>query len=55
MAGGAAGSSSPTALLLTAAEIRAMETVPELVFLSCCHLGKIDSVAAADTADGDGA
>ncbi|MBN8452911.1 CHAT domain-containing protein [Accumulibacter sp.] len=37
-------------LLLTAAEIRAMETVPELVFLSCCHLGKIDSVAAADTA-----
>ncbi|EXI72496.1 MAG: CHAT domain protein [Candidatus Accumulibacter sp. SK-11] len=37
-------------LLLTAAEIRAMETVPELVFLSCCHLGKIDTVAVADTA-----
>ncbi|WP_300449726.1 CHAT domain-containing protein [Accumulibacter sp.] len=30
-------------LLLTAAEIRAMETVPELVFLSCCHLGKVDA------------
>lgn len=30
-------------LLITAAEIAAMETVPELVFLSCCHLGKVDS------------
>ncbi len=29
-------------LLITAAEIDAMETVPELVFLNCCHLGKID-------------
>jgi CHAT domain-containing protein len=29
--------------LITAAEIAAMETVPDLVFLSCCHLGKIDS------------
>lgn len=28
-------------LLLTAAEIDRMETVPDLVFLSCCHLGKI--------------
>ena len=37
-------------LLLTAAEIRAMETIPELVFLSCCHLGKIDTAAAAETA-----
>lgn len=26
-------------LLLTAAEIRQMEVVPELVFLNCCHLG----------------
>ncbi|MGS0758650.1 CHAT domain-containing protein, partial [Roseateles sp. GG27B] len=25
-------------LLITAAEIAAMETVPELVFLNCCHL-----------------
>ncbi|MBM4259759.1 MAG: CHAT domain-containing protein [Deltaproteobacteria bacterium] len=29
-------------LLITAAEIRAMELVPELVFLSCCHLGQVD-------------
>ena len=29
-------------LLITAAEIEAMEIVPELVFLNCCHLGKID-------------
>ena len=26
-------------LLITAAEIGAMEVVPELVFLNCCHLG----------------
>ncbi|WP_300340357.1 CHAT domain-containing protein [Accumulibacter sp.] len=32
-------------LLITAAEIEAMETVPELVFLSCCHLGKVDGAA----------
>jgi tetratricopeptide (TPR) repeat protein len=30
-------------LLITAAEIDAMETVPELVFLNCCHLGKVDA------------
>ena len=29
-------------LLITAAEVEAMETVPELVFLNCCHLGKVD-------------
>ncbi|MGJ7507368.1 DUF7379 domain-containing protein [Variovorax sp. GT1P44] len=29
-------------LLITAAEIEAMESVPELVFLNCCHLGQID-------------
>lgn len=29
-------------LLITAAEIAAMETVPELVFLNCCHLGQVD-------------
>ena len=29
-------------LLITAAEIVAMETVPEVVFLNCCHLGKVD-------------
>jgi triacylglycerol esterase/lipase EstA (alpha/beta hydrolase family) len=28
-------------LLITAAEIAAMETVPELVFLNCCHLGQM--------------
>ncbi|MFT3719862.1 CHAT domain-containing protein [Pseudorhodoferax sp.] len=28
-------------LLVTAAEIEAMEAVPEMVFLNCCHLGKI--------------
>jgi len=27
--------------LITAAEIEAMESVPELVFLNCCHLGRI--------------
>jgi len=31
-------------LLITAAEIDAMETVPELVFLNCCHLAKMDDV-----------
>ncbi|MCV2368671.1 CHAT domain-containing protein [Roseateles oligotrophus] len=30
-------------LLITAAEIMAMEVVPELVFLNCCHLGQVDS------------
>ena len=30
-------------LLVTAAEIDAMETVPELVFLNCCHLGQVDA------------
>jgi CHAT domain-containing protein len=29
-------------LLVTAAEIEAMEAVPELVFLNCCHLGTVD-------------
>ena len=29
-------------LLLSAAEIGLMETVPELVFLNCCHLAKMD-------------
>ena len=30
-------------LLITAAEIGAMEVVPELVFFNCCHLGQIDA------------
>lgn len=30
-------------LLITAAEIKAMEMVPELVFLNCCHLGQIQA------------
>jgi tetratricopeptide (TPR) repeat protein len=29
-------------LLITAAEIASMEVVPDLVFLNCCHLGKVD-------------
>ncbi|WP_418317015.1 CHAT domain-containing protein [Piscinibacter sakaiensis] len=29
-------------LLITAAEVGAMELVPDLVFLNCCHLGQID-------------
>ncbi len=29
-------------LLISAAEIDAMEIVPDLVFLNCCHLGRID-------------
>ncbi len=32
-------------LLITAAEIEAMESVPELVFLNCCHLGTVDTPA----------
>ncbi|MBX3606653.1 MAG: CHAT domain-containing protein [Piscinibacter sp.] len=35
-------------VLLTAAEVDAMEVVPELVFLNCCHLGKVDSVHVRD-------
>ena len=34
-------------LLITAAEIEAMETVPELVYLSCCHLGQVDDASPA--------
>jgi hypothetical protein len=34
-------------MLITAAEIAAMETVPELVVLSCCHLGQIDAPRTA--------
>lgn len=30
--------------LITAIEIAAMHDVPELVFLNCCHLGRIDTV-----------
>ncbi len=36
-------------LLLTAAEIGQMETVPELVFLNCCHLGAMS--ASPETAN----
>ncbi|MFT4101249.1 MAG: CHAT domain-containing protein [Burkholderiaceae bacterium] len=31
-------------MLITAAEIEAMEMVPELVFLGCCHLARMDDV-----------
>lgn len=34
-------------LLLTAAEIEAMEVVPDLVFLNCCHLGTVKREAVA--------
>ncbi|PID47300.1 MAG: hypothetical protein CSB47_00735 [Proteobacteria bacterium] len=30
-------------VMLTAAEIAQMEVVPDLVFLNCCHLAKVDS------------
>jgi hypothetical protein len=42
-------------LLITAAEIKAMETVPELVFLSCCHLGKVDTRPAGAVGGAHGA
>jgi hypothetical protein len=29
-------------VLVTAAEVSAMESVPDLVFLNCCHLGTVD-------------
>lgn len=32
-------------VLITAAEVRAMEQVPELVFLNCCHLGQVSEPA----------
>lgn len=41
-------------LLITAAEIAAMESVPELVFLNCCHLGQVDPGAAAGPTVRDG-
>ena len=34
-------------LLLTAAEIGQMEIVPDLVFLNCCHLAKVDAQPVA--------
>jgi CHAT domain-containing protein len=30
-------------LLITASEVKAMEVVPELVFLNCCHIGNVSS------------
>ena len=30
-------------ILLTAAEVGLMEVVPDLVFLNCCHLGKLEA------------
>jgi CHAT domain-containing protein len=33
-------------LFLTAAELRQMEQVPDLVFLNCCHLGEMDADSA---------
>lgn len=34
-------------LLISAAEIEAMEVVPDLVFLNCCHLGKMERAPVA--------
>lgn len=34
-------------ILITAAEIEAMEVVPDLVFLNCCHLGTVKREAVA--------
>jgi hypothetical protein len=34
-------------LLIGAAEVAAMEVVPDLVFVNCCHLGHIDAPATA--------
>ena len=34
-------------LLIGAAEIAAMEIVPELVFLNCCHLGRIEATVSS--------
>jgi len=33
-------------MVLTAAEVGQMEVVPDVVFLNCCHLGKIDAAPA---------
>ncbi|WP_172843936.1 CHAT domain-containing protein [Variovorax sp. HW608] len=41
-------------LLITAAEIEAMESVPELVFLNCCHLGRVDPGGAPGPTVRDG-
>ena len=35
-------------VLITAAEIDGMEVVPDLVFLNCCNLGKVESAYALD-------
>lgn len=34
-------------VLITAAEVQAMEQVPELVFLNCCHLGQVSEPVQA--------
>jgi CHAT domain-containing protein len=33
-------------IVLTAAEVGQLEVVPDLVFLNCCHLGKVDAMPA---------
>ena len=49
--GGRTGVVLSDGLLITAAEIDAMEIVPDLVFLNCCHLGKIDDPADRPAAE----
>jgi len=36
-------------VLLTAAEVGQLEVVPDVAFLNCCHLGKVDGAAALPT------
>jgi hypothetical protein len=35
-------------MFLTPIEVRQMRQVPELVFINCCHLGRVEAAAAAD-------
>jgi pimeloyl-ACP methyl ester carboxylesterase len=35
-------------IVLTAAEVGQLEVVPDLVFLNCCHLAKVDAVPASN-------
>src|SRR5207344_3067166 len=37
-------------LYLTPTEVKQMRSVPELVFINCCHLGRIEDSAAAAAA-----
>jgi len=49
-ASGRSGMLLDSGLYLTAAEIRQMRQVPDLVFLNCCHLGQVGTEAVAGVA-----